>query len=503
MSLLLGADIGTSACKIAAFETDGTVRASVTCEYPLYYPHPGWVEQNPDDWWDAVCRGIKELITKNDIDVKDIAGIGIDGQSWAAVAVDAGGNVLAPNPIWMDTRSEDICSELNSNIGIDRLFSLTGNPLKAQYSTGKVIWYKRQMPEVYEKTDKILQSNSFIVMRLTGVMTQEPSQGYGLHCFDMKNCCWDDTMCTELGIRRSLLPEIIPCDGIAGTVTKEAAAQTGLIEGIPVVAGGLDAACGTLGVGVIETGQTQEQGGQAGGMSICIDEYCADPRLILGFHVVPGKWLLQGGTTGGGGAMRWFDAQFGYEEREKVRKSGGSSLAYLDKLAATVPSGSDGVVFLPYMAGERSPIWDAHAKGVYYGLDFSKTRAHMTRATMEGVAYALRHNVEVAEAAGAKVGIMRSMGGAANSLFWTQMKCDVVGRKIEVPSSDTATTWGAAMLAGVGVGVFGSFDEAVEKSVKVRHEYEPTLDQNYEKGYDTYLKLYPALKNIMDGRSIR
>lgn len=196
-----------------------------------------------------------------------------------------------------DNRAQDICERLNKEIGEDKIFEVAGNSLQPSYTTAKIIWYKENLPEVYEKIDKILQSNSFIAFKLTGAITQDMSQGYGIHCFDMKKGCWDEEMCRRLGIPMEFLAEICECDHVVGSVTAKAAAECGLAEGTPVVAGGLDAACGTLGAGVIHPGETQEQGGQAGGMSICIDEYKADPRLILGYHVIPGKWLLQGGTT--------------------------------------------------------------------------------------------------------------------------------------------------------------------------------------------------------------
>lgn len=498
--LLLGIDIGTSGCKIAVFSRDGSVVHTVTEEYPVYYTAPGCVEQEPDDWWDAVCRGTKRILAENDIDAADIAGVGVDGQSWAAIAVDGKGGVLTRNPIWMDTRAEAICLKINAAIGSDNIFSLSGNPLKAQYTTGKIIWYKENMPDVYARTDKILQSNSYIVYKMTGVISQDISQGYGLHCFDMRKGRWDNGVCAALGINRDKLPDIALCHEVIGYITRKAAVSTGLKEGTPVVAGGLDAACGTLGAGVLHPGQTQEQGGQAGGMSICLEEYCADQRLILSFHVVPGRWLLQGGTTGGGGVVRWFDEQFGFEEKQKAEAAGSSSFALLDELAKTAPAGSDGLIFLPYMAGERSPIWDDKAKGVFYGLDYSKTRAHMARAVMEGAAFSVRHNIEVAESAGATVGTMRAVGGAANSLFWTQMKADITGKPIEVPASDTATTLGAALLAGIGVGIYRGFEDAVAQTVKVRRKHEPNTKQKdkYDNGYKTYLELYSTLKGIMN-----
>ena len=306
-------------------------------------------------------------------------------------------------------------------------------------------------------------------------------------------------MCDKLGIPRSFLPELVPSDQVVGTVHEKAAAESGLAVGTPVVAGGLDAACGTLGAGVIHPGETQEQGGQAGGMSICIDEYKADPQLILSPHVVPGQWILQGGTVGGGGVMRWFEREFADYERSMKEVTGKSSLVQLNEIAEKVPAGSDGVVFLPYMSGERSPIWNPYAKGVFYGLDYSKTKGHMVRACMEGVAFSLRHNLEIAEEAGADAAVLRAMGGSANSLLWTQIKSDVTGKPIVVPSSDTATTLGAVILAGIGVGFYDSYEEAVRLTVKEtrRHEPNPENKAVYDKDYETYLALYESLKGLM------
>lgn len=498
---LLGIDIGTSACKVAVFNRQGEVLASGNGDYPVYYPKPGYVEQNPDEWWEVICQTIKATLSKSDIRNEDIAGVGVDGQSWSAIAIDKKGEVLTNTPIWMDTRADDICRRLNREIGEDTIFNLAGNSLQPPYTTAKIIWYKENMPQVYEKIDKILQSNSFIVYRLTGVLSQDKSQGYGLHCFDMHTGTWNEEMCVRLGIPIDFLPDIYDCHQIVGYITEEAAGLSGLVAGTPVVAGGLDAACGTLGAGVIHPYETQEQGGQAGGMSICLDEYSADPRLILSYHVVPNLWLLQGGTTGGGGVMRWFEREFGDFEREEGKRIGNSSMALLDDLAMKVNPGSDGVVFLPYMAGERSPIWDVRAKGVYYGLDYSKTKGHFVRAALEGVAYSLKHNLDIAAAAGASVDVLRAMGGAANSKLWTQIKADITGKPIAVPSSDTATTLGAVILAGVGVGMYRDFDEAVSLTVKVRRYHEPNPDNYavYEENYKTYLALYENLKSTMNG----
>ncbi|MCD8154589.1 MAG: xylulokinase [Clostridiales bacterium] len=499
---LMGIDIGTSACKAAIFDREGNVTASTAEEYPVYYPREGWAEQDPEDWWAAVCRAIKRLLRDGKIRPEEIAGVGIDGQSWSAIALDEEGQVLTNTPIWMDTRSQSVCDRLNEEIGPETIFQVAGNSLQPSYTTGKILWYKENLPEIYGKIHKILQSNSFIVYRLTRAITQDISQGYGLHCFDMRRGVWDGNLCERLGIPMEFLPEIVSCDRIVGTVTGEAAALCGLAEGTPVAAGGLDAACGTLGAGVIHPGETQEQGGQAGGMSICLDSYKADPRLILGYHVVPGQWLLQGGTTGGGGVMRWFEQEFAGQERLLEKELGKSSLDQLNDLARQVPPGSEGLVFLPYMAGERSPIWNPHAKGVFYGLDFSKTKGHMVRACMEGVALSLRHNLETAGEAGAEPSVLRAMGGSANSRLWTQIKADVTGKTIVVPASDTATTLGAAILAGVGVGFYRDYEEAISLTVKEtrRHVPDPENREIYDREYALYLKLYQSLSSLMTGQ---
>lgn len=493
----MGMDIGTSSCKVAIFNTKGKLVAHTNGEYNTYYPKEGFVEQDPNEWWEVVCNSSKECIKKANIEPEKIVGVGVAGQSWSAIAVDVDGNVLINNPIWMDTRSTDICNDINEKIGEENIFDLSGNSLQPTYTTGKILYFKEHNPAVYERIFAILQSNSYIVYKLTGEYSQDKSQGYGLHCYDMKKGIWDKDMCDKLGIRMEILPKIYECSDVVGSITEEAAKKCGLVVGTKVVAGGLDAACATLGVGVIHNGQTQEQGGQAGGMSICIDEYKADPRLILGNHVVPDMWLLQGGTTGGGGVMRWVERELG--DRGAAKEKGVSSFDYLNELAEKVPAGSDGVVFLPYMAGERSPIWNPYAKGVYYGLDFSKNRGHMVRSSMEGVAYSLRHNIEIAEDAGAVVKELVATGGSANSLLWTQIKSDITGKEIIVPGSDEATPLGAAILAGIGIGIYKDFNEAVEKCVNVKRSHKVNLDdkQAYNKGYEKYIRLYELLEVMM------
>lgn len=487
MAQLLGIDIGTSACKVAAFTEDGTVLAQSNKPYKVYYPQAGWAEQDPDEWWEAIVEGVKEVLAHPGVVASEIAGIGVDGQSWSAIPVDKEGEVLAKTPIWMDTRSRDICEDVKSVIGEDKIFDIAGNDFLPSYTTPKMIWFKREHPEIFDKVSLFVQSNSYIVYKLTGKFSQDLSQGYGIHFFNMTTLKYEDALAKEMGLSSSLVPELYRCDEVVGKVTKEAAALTGLTEGTPVVAGGLDAACGTLGAGVYQSGQTQEQGGQAGGMSICMDSALAHKKLILSTHVVPGMWLLQGGTVGGGGTLNWYKREFGED----------ISFGDLTIPAESVSPGSDGVIFLPYMAGERSPLWNPDAKGVFYGLSFDKTKGHMVRAILEGVAYSLRHNLLTAEEAGAKVDVMNAMGGSSNSLLWTQIKSDVTGKTIKVPSSDTATTQGAAILAGIGSGIYKDYDEAVKKTIVITRTHEPNMKNHeiYKKYMNLYLQLGEALKD--------
>lgn len=485
MTQLLGIDIGTSACKVAVFSENGKVLASSNQPYKVYYPKQGWAEQNPDEWWDAICLGIRDVLSSDSVNASDIAGIGVDGQSWSCIPVDADGNVLSNTPIWMDTRANDICNNIKQQIGEDNIFAVAGNDFLPSYTTPKMLWFKENHPEIFNKVTYFLQSNSYIVYKLTGKYSQDLSQGYGIHFFNMNTLSYDESLAKEMGLSTNLVPDLYGCDEIVGHITDEVAALTGLVSGTPVVAGGLDAACGTLGAGVYKTGQTQEQGGQAGGMSICTDNALSHKKLILSTHVVPGKWLLQGGTVGGGGVLRWFREQFG--ENESFEK--------LTSEAEKIPAGSDGVIFLPYMAGERSPIWNPDAKGVFYGLSFDKTRAHMIRACLEGVAFSLMHNLQTAKEVGADVKIMNAMGGASNSLLWTQIKADVTGCTIQVPTSDTATTLGAALLAGIGSKVYKDYDEAVNRTIVITRTQTPNME-NHEI-YSRSMRMYIELCNTL------
>lgn len=497
-AIYLGIDIGTSGCRTLAVNEAGATVAVAQRDYPLYTPAPGWVEQDPNDWVRGAFETVAEVCSSGRFNPKDIKGVGIDGQSWACIPVAEDGTVLANTPIWMDTRSQDICDELLGQIPASEVLELAGNRLSPSYSTAKVLWFKRNKPEVYDKARWFLQSNSLIVLALTGKATQDHSMGYGLHFVDVATGGADPQMAERFGIDPERFPAGVESTAVVGGVTAAAAAATGIPEGTPVVAGGLDAACGTLGAGVFRPGDTQEQGGQAAGMSIAVAEPVADERLILSRHVVPGAWLLQGGTVAGSASMAWLTRVVGEAERLKAAESATGLYEEVSALAATAPLGSNGLVFLPYLSGERSPIWDADARGAFVGLSLGVGRGDMYRAVMEGVAFSLRHNLEIASAAGAEVTELMAVGGATKSPLWMQIKADITGRPLVVSANDNATPLGAAMIAAIGTGG-GTVDELVSKWVarSVRYEPNPQAQARYDELYQVYAGLYPALRDSM------
>lgn len=495
--LLLGIDSGTSGCKLTVFDFEGQVVATTTGMYHTDYPKTGYAEQDALEWWKIICQGIHNLINIQGINPNEIAAIGTDGISWVCLPVDKNGLPLRKAMIWLDRRSEKQVVWLRETLGEQWLINLSGNPIDPSYITPKMLWVRENEPEIYNQAVKFLQSNAFITYKLTGEFSQDYSQCYGFHFFDIAQGVWNENAAERMGISLDLMAPLYRCHDVVGTVSSKAAAETGLVAGIPVVAGGLDAACCTLGAGVVEPGQTQEQGGQAGGMSILLDRPLIHPKLILGYHVIPDLWLLQGGTVGGGGTLKWFNQELGYYEQQAGKKDYKNSFEVMSDEASMIKPGSDGLIFLPYMAGERSPIWNSKARGVFFGLSYDKTRAHLIRAMMEGVGFSLQHNLKTAEEVDAHVKELISVGGASNSRVWTQIKADITGKTIHVPFSDHATTLGAALLAGIGTGIYQSFKDAVQKTVHIQRTHIPSLNNHhkYEKFFKLYKELYQNLKD--------
>jgi len=498
-NVIIGIHIGTTACRIAAFNDEGEILAQNTKEYSVDYGPYGWAEQNPECWWEAVCEILREFFRKAMISAEDVVAVGVDGQSWNALPVDDKGKPLRNSMTWLDRRATDEARYLLENIGDEEISRVNSNPVDPAYIVPKILWIKKNEQEVFKKTYKFVQSNSYIVYKLTGKFSMDRSQGYGFHFFDLNTGRWSEELSEKMGIPLEKMPDLYNSADVVGEVTQSASLATGLKKGTPVIAGGLDAATGTLGAGVLEHGQIQEQGGQAGNISVVVNKPVKNKKLILGYHVVPGCWLLQGGTVGGG-SLKWFVKQLGHLEMELSRKTGISEFKIIDQEAGSVPPGSDGLIFMPYMAGERSPIWDQNAKGVFFGLTYDKTRAHMARAIMEGCVYALNHNIQTVESTGINVSELVSVGGSANSYLWTQMKADITNKIIKVPISDMASPLGSAILAGVGVGLFKDFKEAVNRVVFIKSEYHPNeeLHKEYQFYYSVYMELYENLKKSFE-----
>ncbi len=498
MEYYITLDVGTSSSKIAIIDTECKVIFTSTQSYPTYYPSLGFAEQNPNEWWEAIKKGINICLSESGIERKKILCVGVAGQSWSNIPVNNQGDVLGNNPIWTDTRASDICLETEKKIGKERIFNNSGNPFMPGYQLPKILWLKKHNRRLYDETWQFMSSNGFIVYKFTEQSKMDYSQIYGLHNINIKTAEYDKDLSEEFDIDLSKLPELCETTEIVGKVTNNASQETGIPEGTPVIAGGLDAACSTLGVGVYKSGGVQEQGGQAGGMSIALDNMIAHPSLILSRHAVPGMFLLQGGTVGGGASFEWISKLLAADYDLRFDKKS-DYFKYLDDSAADVNPGSDGLIFLPYLAGERSPIWDPNAKGVYFGLDFNKSKGHLIRALLEGVAFALRHNMEIAREVGIEISKYRSTGGSANSSVWTQIKSDVTSSEVEVPDSDEATVKGIAYLCGLAVGVYSNLSDIVDKTIIIKKEYSPDSNNYdiYNKNFEIYKKLYLSLKELM------
>ncbi len=491
---ILSIDIGTSGAKVMLLNTGSKKLSACSVSYPTSNPAPGAFQQNPQDWWKAVCEAIPQLLKSEKVSAEDIGAIGVDGVSWTPVLLNAEGNVLDEAPLWYDTRSSEQCDALRNMVGEETAFFCSRNPLQPYYEDSKIRWFREKKPEIMTRCRHILSSNGFIGYCLTGEMRQDVCQPYGWMCYDMANSTWNEQLAEKIGFDLSLIPALTECNAVIGTVTHKAAQQTGLCAGIPVIAGGLDAACGALGAGVYAPGPVHEQSGSAGGMSICCDVCPAVPGLILSHHVVENQWLLQGGTVGGGQLMTWLCDTLmpGVSHHEAID--------ILCKEAAAVTEGADGLIFLPYMAGERSPIWDPNAKGIFFGLDFGKHRGHIVRSVLEGAAFALKHNLEAAIKGGSKMELLRAVGGASENPLWMQMKADITGIPICAVDSPHATALGCAVLAGVGTGMFSGYD-VVNDYVSLREPYQPRKEYSelYDALYDKYVSIYPRIADLMKG----
>ncbi len=491
---ILTVDVGTSSTKTSLWTEVGQLVAHATSAYDLRRAEPLWAEVDGDTWWRSVCETIRTVLATSEVDPAAIAGIGIDGVGWTLIPVDRAGNPLHPAMIWLDRRAEQETGWLKSLPEADSLVNLDANPLDAAYITPKLIWLKKNHPDIFHSAHKFLEATGFIVSRFTGEFVCDYTQAYGYHFFDIRNQKWDEPAARTIGIPVEKMPELCGSTEIVGVVTEAAAEQTGLKPGTPVIAGCLDAAAGALGSGVVKPGQTNEQGGQAGGVGISLDHVLVEPRLIFSHHVIPGQYLLQAGTVGGG-SLGWFRDQLGHPEVSAASLLGQNPFELFSRQVEKSRPGANGLIFLPYMAGERTPLWSSIARGVFFGLSYSTTRADILRAIMEGCAFAVNDNLQIAAEHGALADEFLGSGGAVQSAVWCQIKADVYGKPFIVArladGSEGGHGLGLFALTAHGVGLCRDIGDSVSDLLPTRQVFEPSATNHalYQELFAVYRSL--------------
>ena len=493
---LLGIDIGTTNAKAALFDTANALLGEAQQEYPTAYPHPGWAEQAPEAWWGATVSIVRRILEVTPVAPKDIAAISVSSQAPTALPVDEQGAALYPALIWMDRRSEPQCVRLRQTVDAHRLLTINGNRIDPYFAAPKMLWLLENEPEMADRARFFLQANGYINLKLTGRFTIDASHASLVQCFDMALGDWSDELASLLEIPRRLLPPVSRCTDVIGGVSAEAARATGLLEGTPVVAGAVDGVAAALEAGVVASGEAVEMTGTSTVLLICVDRPPRQPALVALAHAVPDSYLLVGAMVSTGATLRWFRDELGTAGLNAARLAGRSAYRIMDQEAEKAPPGAGGLLFLPYMMGERSPIWNTDARGVLFGLSLATKRAQIIRAFLEGAAYGLRHNVEVAEETGVHIHALWSVGGGARSAVWSQIKADVLGRPIDVPDTPIGAVMGDALLAGAGAGVYPDLAAAARSVPRVCTRYEPreTARTCHDDMYRLYRRLYAANK---------
>ena len=499
--LLLGIDIGTSGTKTALYDESGKRLAVHTAEYPLYQPKNGWAEQEPLDWWQATIQGICAVLTESNCDRRDIVGIGLSGQMHGLVMLDENGQVLRRSIIWCDGRTSEECEDITRLVGAERLMDVTKSPALTGFTASKILWVRKNEPEIYERCRHILLPKDYIRYRLTGVFATDASDASGMQLLDIAKRDWSDEVLSALNIDRSLLADVYESCEITGHVTPEIAALTGLSTDTVVVGGAGDNAAAAVGCGAVRDGYGFTTIGTSGVVFSHCKELRVDPdgRIHSFCAAVPGEYHVMGVTLSAGLSLRWFRDQFCAVEQAEAKKRDIDAYARMDELAAEIPIGADRLLFLPYLMGERTPHLDPLARGAFIGLSASHSRAHCLRAVMEGVIYSLRDCLSLFDAAGVQAPArMMACGGGAVSPLWRQMLADVLGTTVCTAASNDGGALGAALLAGVGAGVWDSVPAACDAVIRLRTE-QSAIDQNradYEPYYQLYHSVYSALQPV-------
>ena len=499
MAYYLGLDIGTSGTKALLITEAGQPVASDTQEYPLSTPRPLWAEQDPDDWWKAVVAATKAVLEKAGARGDEIAGIGLSGQMHGSVFLDKDNRVLRPAILWCDQRTQAECDWITAQVGSENLVKYISNPVLTGFTAPKIVWLRSHEREIYDRVVKVLLPKDYIRYKLTGVHATEVSDASGTALLDVAKRQWSLEVLEAAGIPRSFMPECAESIEITGHIHAEAASLTGLAAGTPVVGGAGDQAAGAVGSGIVETGIVSSTVGTSGVVFAYSDTPATDPKLRVHTfcHAVPGKWHTMGVVLSAGGSLRWLRDTFFQPEGVVGQTTGQDTYSLMAAGANLVPAGSEGLIFLPYLTGERTPYPDANARGVFFGMTLRHKRQHFARAVLEGVAYALNDTFEIFHEIGIPITQVRASGGGAKSPVWNQIHADVTGYPHMTLSGDEGPALGVALLAAVGTGAYATVADACKAAIHTVAETapDPAAHAVYQKYNAVYRGLYPALKD--------
>jgi len=479
-------------------DVSGKVLAADAPEYPFRTPRPLWAEADPEDWWKATVAGIKSVLAKAGRKGSDVAGIGMSGQMHGLVMLDKAGKVLRPCIMWNDQRTAAECAEITETIGRAKVLEITGNPVLPGFTAPKVVWVRKNEPEVFAKCAKILLPKDYIRYRLSGAFATEVSDASGTSLLDVPNRRWSKDMLAGCGIPESWMPEVTESTVISSHLSTEAAMLTGLVAGTPIAGGGGDQAAQAVGCGIVEEGIISATFGTSGVVFAHSRQYRAEPdgRLHAFCAAVPGEWHMMGVMLSAAGSLQWFRDALGAEEVAKARATGRHTYALFDEMAATVAPGSDGLLFLPYLTGERAPHPDPYARGAFIGLTIRHGKNHFVRSVMEGITFGMLDSVELMRAAGIRSKTIIASGGGARSALWRQMMADVFETPIALVNATEGAAYGAALLAAVGTGAYPDVRTAAKACITTSPSAAPGPDAKvYAKYYPRYKALYPLLKS--------
>lgn len=483
--LFIGVDLGTSAVKLLLMDENGKICKIVSREYPLYFPHPGWSEQNPEDWFAQSMEGIRELTA--DCDKSQVQGISFGGQMHGLVALDDQDQVIRPAILWNDGRTGKQTDYLNQVIGKDRLSEYTANIAFAGFTAPKILWMKENEPENFARICKIMLPKDFLAYKLSGSFCTEYSDASGMLLLDVEHKCWSEEMLEICGITEEQLPKLYESWEVVGTLKKEIAEDLGLPESVKVIAGAGDNAAAAVGTATVGDGGCNISLGTSGTLFISSKKFGVDENNALhSFAHADGNYHLMGCMLSAASCNKWW-----MDEILKTK-------AYQEEQAGITKLGENRVFYLPYLMGERSPHNDPDARAAFIGMSMDTTREDMTQAVLEGVAFGLRDSLEVARSIGVSPERTKICGGGAKSPLWRKIIANVMNMKVDIIESEEGPGYGAAILAAVGCGVFSSVEEAAKKLVKVvaTEEPDPELTAKYEERYQKFRKLYSALKGM-------